>query len=101
MAPGRATERLIATAMERPGKLVPFPSAALPRPRARPAALRRRIAVLTALAASLALGVYLGASGQTEWLTPPLLAAEPPESLSAELDVLDGTLQLFEEHVDP
>jgi hypothetical protein len=56
---------------------------------------------MIALAASLALGIYLGASGQTDWLTSPLLAEESPEYLTAELDVLDGTLQLFEEHTQP
>jgi hypothetical protein len=53
------------------------------------------------LAASLALGIYLGASGQSDWLTPPLLAEESPEYMSAQLDVLDGTLQLFEDHTEP
>lgn len=101
VAPAMATERLIHAANERPGKVVSFAPAARPQPRARQAALPRRIAVLAALAASLALGVYLGATGQTDWLTPPVLAAEPPETLSAELDVLEGTLRLLEENVEP
>jgi hypothetical protein len=101
VVPGREAERLIAAVNEKPRRVVSLRPGALSRPRARRTALPRRMAVLTALAASLALGVYLGASGQTNWLTPPLLAAEPPESLSAELDVLNGTLQLFEEHGEP
>ena len=70
-------------------------------PHTRRAAMPSRLAAMIALAASLALGLYLGASGQADWLTSPLLAEESTEYLTAELDVLDGTLQLFEEHTQP
>jgi hypothetical protein len=101
VAPAAAADRLVASASQTPGNVVAFarlgatPSAA---PRT---ALSSRLAVATSLAASLAFGIYLGASGQSDWLTPPLPAEESPEYLSAELDVLDGTLQLFEDHTDP
>jgi len=57
--------------------------------------------VFTALAASLAFGLYLGASGRSDWPTPPLLAEESPEYLTAELDLLVGTLQVFEDNMEP
>jgi hypothetical protein len=99
VAPAEAAERLAAM-VDDVSTVVPFaqrPQA----PHTRRAGLPGRLAALTALAASLALGIYLGASGQTDWLTSPLLAEESPEYLTAELDVLDGTLQLFEEHTQP
>lgn len=97
--PAAATDRLVASVNDLPGRVVTF----TPReqaPHSRRAALPRRLAVLTALAASLALGLFLGASGHSEWLTTPLLAEDPPEYLSAELDVLDGTLRLFEDEME-
>jgi hypothetical protein len=101
VAPAAAAQRLVAHVDETPGNVVAFAPrgakrAAAPRPR-----LSGRLAVAASLAASLALGIYLGASGQSDWLTPPLLAEESPEYMSAELDVLDGTLQLFEDHTEP
>lgn len=94
VAPAGAAERLLARTEPVPPGIVPF---------ARPSltGVRGRLTVLTALAASLALGLYLGASGQVDGLTPPLLAEESPEYLSAELDVLDGTLQLFADQIEP
>jgi hypothetical protein len=99
VAPAGAAERLIARVDDGPS-VVQFARRAQAPHMAR-AALPGRLAALTALAASLALGIYLGASGQTDWLTSPLLAEESPEYLTAELDVLDGTQQLFEEHTQP
>jgi hypothetical protein len=99
VAPAGAAERLAAR-VDDVSTVVPFarrPQA----PHTRRAALPGRLAAMVALAASLALGIYLGASGQADWLTSPLLAEELPEYLTAELDVLDGTLQLFEEHTQP
>lgn len=101
IAPTGAAQRLIARAEDVPGKVVSFNRRDVAGPNARQTVLPRRLAVLTALAASLALGFYLGANGQGDWLTPPLLAEESPEYLSAELDVLDGTLQFFEDHMEP
>lgn len=100
-APAGAAERLVARVDALPGKVVPIARPAQARAPTRRAALPRRLAVLSALAASLALGLYLGASGRGDWLTPPLLAEESPENMSAEFDVLDSTLQLFEDHVEP
>jgi hypothetical protein len=99
VAPAGAAERLIAR-VDDGANVVQFARRAQA-PHTRRAALPGRLAAMIALAASLALGIYLGASGQTDWLTSPLLAEESPEYLTAELDVLDGTLQLFEEHTQP
>ena len=101
VAPVGAAERLIARIDGVPGNVTTFDRRGKARPPVRRAALPGRLAVLTALAASLALGLYLGATGQTEWLVPPVLAEETPEYLSAELDVLDGTLELFEDQMEP
>jgi hypothetical protein len=101
VAPAGAAQRLVASVDEAPGVVVSFARHAAVGPQTQPTALPGRLAALTALAASLALGLYLGASGQVDWLTPPMLAEESPEYMSAELDVLDGTLQLFEDHTDP
>ena len=100
-APVAAAERLIASIADVPGKVVTFAPREQELMQARRAALPRRLAVPMALAASLALGLYLGASGRSDWLTAPLLAEEPQEYLTAELDVLDGTVQLFEDQVEP
>ena len=99
VAPAGAAER-IAVRVDDVSTVVPFSQRARA-PHTRRAALPGRLAAMIALAASLALGLYLGASGQADWLTSPLLAEESPEYLTAELDVLDGTLQLFEEHTQP
>ena len=99
VAPPGTAERLIAR-VDDGRSVVQFAQRAQARHAGR-AALPGRLAAMIALAASLALGLYLGASGQTDWLTSPLLAEESPEYLTAELDVLDGTLQLFEEHTQP
>lgn len=103
--PTAAMDRLVArirdeAITEAPDNVVAFSrrGATLAAPRT---ALSGRLAIATSLAASLALGIYLGASGQIDWLTPPLLAEESPEYMSAELDVLDGTLELFEDHTNP
>jgi hypothetical protein len=108
VAPAAAADRLVArieavdeAVEEAPGNVVAFARHGATRPAAARTGLSGRLAVATSLAASLALGIYLGASGQSDWLTPPLLAEESPEYMSAELDVLDGTLQLFEDHTDP
>lgn len=98
-APATAAERLIAS-VEAPGTIVTFARHGVERRIARRTALSSRLAIAISLAASLALGIYLGASGQSDWLTPPLLAEDSPEYMSAQLDVLDGTLQLFEDHTD-
>jgi len=98
-APAGAVDRLVARVDGLPGKIVPIARPGRARAHARRAALPRRLAVLSALAASLALGLYLGASGRGDWLTPPLLAEESPENMSSELDVLDSTVQLFEDHI--
>jgi len=101
VAPTGAAERLIARADDVLGKVVFFARRRRARPDTRRAGLPRRLVVFTALAASLAFGLYLGASGRSDRLTPPMLAEESPEYLSAELDVLDGTLQLFEDNMEP
>jgi hypothetical protein len=101
VVPAGSAERLIARVDDGPDNVVSFVRHGQARPPSRQAALPGRLAVLTTLAASLALGLYLGATGQTDWLTPPLLAEESPEYLSAELDVLDRTLQLLEDHMEP
>lgn len=101
VAPPGAAQRLIARVDDAPGNVVSLARRRLARPHLRQAALPRRLVVFTALAASLALGLYLGASGRSDWLTPPLLAEESPEYLSAELDLLDGTLEVFEDHTEP
>ena len=106
VAPSAAADRLVArieeeAVAEAPGNVVTFARHGATPPAAPRSALSGRLAVATSLAASLALGIYLGATGQSDWLTPPLLAEESPEYMSAELDVLDGTLQLFEDHTDP
>jgi hypothetical protein len=100
VAPPGAAERLIARVDDRPGKVVSLAQRRRAKPERR-AVLPRRLAVFTALAASLAFGLYLGASGRSDWLTPPLLAQESPEYLSAELDLLNGTLQVFEDNMEP
>jgi hypothetical protein len=100
VAPAAAADRLVASVSETPGNVIVF-DLGTRRSLGRRTTLSARLAVATSLAASLALGIYLGASGQSNWLTPPLLAEESPEYMSAELDVLDGTLQLFEDHTDP
>jgi hypothetical protein len=99
VAPAGAAERLIAR-VDDGANVVQFARRAQA-PHTRRAALPGRLAAMIALAASLALGIYLGASGQADWLTSPLLAEESPEYLTAELDVLGGTQQLFEEHTQP
>ena len=99
-APPGAAERLIGKFEVRPGKVVSLAQLRRAQPQGR-ASLPRRLAVFTALAASLAFGLYLGASGRSDWLTPPLLAEESPEYLSAELDLLNGTLQVFEDNMEP
>ncbi len=106
VAPPAAADRLVAriedeAVAEAPGNVVVFTRHGAERPAAPRTALSGRLAVATSLAASLVLGIYLGASGQSDWLTPPLLAEESPEYMSAELDVLDSTLQLFEDHTRP
>ena len=101
VAPAEALERLMARAGDRPGNVATFIGRARTGPPMGRAVLPGRIAALTALAASLALGLYLGASGRGDWLTTPLLAEEAPEYLTAEVDVVDGTMQLFEEHMEP
>jgi hypothetical protein len=101
VAPAAAADRLVAGVSETPGNVVAFARLGATPPAAPRTTLSSRLAVATSLAASLVLGIYLGASGQSDWLTPPLLAEESPEYMSAELDVLDGTLQLFEDHTDP
>lgn len=101
VAPAAAADRLVTSVREATGNIVAFDLHATTRPPARRTTLSGRLAVATSLAASLIFGIYLGASGQSDWLTPPLLAEESPEYMSAQLDVLDGTLQLFEDHTDP
>ncbi|HUE46367.1 MAG TPA: hypothetical protein VMO81_08965 [Aestuariivirgaceae bacterium] len=101
VAPAAAANRLVARVHEVPGNVVAFDLHATTRSPGRRTSLSGRLAIATALAASLVFGIYLGASGQSDWLTPPLLAEESPEYMSAQLDVLDGTLQLFEDHTDP
>jgi hypothetical protein len=101
VAPAAAADRLVASVAGAPGNVVAFTRHGEKQPAVPRIALSGRFAVATALAASLALGIYLGASGQSDWLTPPLPAEESPEYMSAQLDVLDGTLQLFEDHTDP
>jgi hypothetical protein len=98
MAPAGAADR-IARLADVSGDVVSFARRGRVPSRAKRAVLPGRLAVLTALAASLALGLYLGANGQGDWLIPPLPAEDSPEYLSAELNVLDGTLQLFEDHM--
>ena len=100
-APAGAAERLIARLDDLPGIVVSWARRDRARTRLWRAVLPGRVAVATALAASLALGFYLGASGNSDWLTPPVLAEESAEYLSAELDVLDGTLRLIEDHIEP
>ncbi|MFW6076153.1 MAG: hypothetical protein ACOC71_00240 [Hyphomicrobiales bacterium] len=100
-APAAAADRLVASVSQTPGNVVAFARHGATPPAAPRTALSSRLAVATSLAASLVLGIYLGASGQSDWLTAPLTAEESPEYMSAELDVLDGTLQLFEDHTDP
>ncbi len=99
MPPG-AAERLIAKINVRPGNVVSLAHRRRARPQGR-TGLPRRLAVFTALAASLAFGLYLGASGRSDWLTLSLLAEESPEYMSAELDLLNGTLQVFEDNIEP
>ena len=101
VAPAAAADRLVASVEEAPGNVVAFARHGTRHSPEQRTTLSGRLAVATSLAASLALGIYLGASGQSDWLTPPLLAEESPEYMTAELDVLDGTLQLFEDHTDP
>lgn len=100
-APMAAAHRLVASIAEAPDNVVAFDLHGTRHGPRRETTLSGRLAIATSLAASLAFGIYLGASGQSDWLTPPLLAEETPEYMSAELDVLDGTLQLFEDHTDP
>ena len=106
IAPTAAADRLVARIEDEavtaaPDNVVAFARRGAAPPAAQGTALSGRLAIATSLAASLALGIYLGASGQIDWLTPPLLAEESPEYMSAELDVLDGTLELFEDHTNP
>lgn len=101
VAPAGAARRLIARLDDLPGVVVPLARRDRAWPRPWRAVLPGRVAIATALAASLALGFYLGASGRSDWLTPPALAEESPEYLSAELDVLDGTLQVIEDQMEP
>jgi len=101
VAPATAAHRLVTSVKEAPGNIVPFDRHAATHSPARRMTLSGRLAIATSLAASLVFGIYLGASGQSDWLTPPPLAEESPEYMSAQLDVLDGTLQLFEDHTDP
>jgi hypothetical protein len=101
VAPTAAAHRLVASVAGAPGNVIAFDLHATTRSPAQRTTLSSRLAVATSLAASLVFGIYLGASGQSDWLTPPLLAEESPEYMSAQLDVLDGTLQLFEDHTDP
>ncbi|HUF44152.1 MAG TPA: hypothetical protein VMN43_02320 [Aestuariivirgaceae bacterium] len=98
LAPAGAADR-IARLADASGKVVSVVRQGRVRRHAMRAVLPGRLAALTALAASLALGLYLGANGQGDWLIPPLPAEDSPEYLSAELNVLDGTLQLFEDHM--
>ena len=98
LAPAGAADR-IARLADASGKVVSVVRQGRVRRQAKRAVLTGRLAALTALAASLALGLYLGANGQGDWLIPPLPAEDSPEYLSAELNVLDGTLQLFEDHM--
>jgi hypothetical protein len=100
VAPPGAAERLIARIDDGLGKVVSLANRRRAQPPGR-AGMPRRLAVFTALAASLAFGLYLGASGRSDWLTPPLFAEESPEYLSAELDLLNGTLQVFEDNMEP
>jgi hypothetical protein len=100
-APAAVANRLVAGVTGAPGNVAAFDLHATARSPARRTTFSGRLAVAMSLAASLVLGIYLGASGQSDWLTPPLLAEESPEYMTAELDVLDGTLQLFEDHTDP
>jgi hypothetical protein len=97
--PAGAADRLIAGAAGDPGKVVPIARHTRERPQPVPATMPSGLAALSALAASLAFGLYLGASGYGDWLIPPLLA-EDSEYLTAEFDVLDTTLQLFEDEME-
>jgi hypothetical protein len=101
VAPAAAAHRLVATVHEVPVNVVAFDLHATTCSTGRQTTVFGRLAIATSLAASLVFGIYLGASGQSDWLTPPLLAEESPEYMSVQLDVLDGTLQLFEDHTDP
>jgi hypothetical protein len=101
VAPAAAADRLVAGATGASGNVVAFDRHEARHAPGRRTAFSGRLAVAMSLAASLVLGIYLGASGRSDWLTPPLLAEESPEYMTAELDVLDGTLQLFEDHTDP
>jgi hypothetical protein len=98
--PAGAVERLIARAAGVAGEVVPFARHARERPQPMRAAMPGGLAALSALAASLALGLYLGASGHGDWLIPPLLVEDSSEYLTAEFDVLDTTLQLFEDDIE-
>lgn len=99
-SPAGAAERLVARVAEEPGRVVSFAARAREQPPPTPAALPGRLAAAAALAASLLLGLYLGASGQGDWLVPPLLADESPNDMAAEFDVLDPTLPLFEDDME-
>jgi hypothetical protein len=101
IAPAESANRVVAGTIGASVNVVAFDLHATTRSPARRTTLSGRLAVTTSLAASLVFGIYLGASGQSDWLTLPLLAEESPEYMSAQLDVLDGTLQLFEDHTDP
>lgn len=98
--PAGAAERLVAKVANEPSRVVPFAARAEGRPQPRRAAMPGTLAALSALAASLALGLYLGASGQGDWMIPPQLAEEPAEDLIAEFDILDPTLQFFEDEME-
>lgn len=101
VAPAAAARRLVATVHEVPVNIVAVGLHATTCSTGRRTTVFGPLAIATSLAASLVFGIYLGGSGQSDWLTPPLPAEESPEYMSAQLDVLDGTLQLFEDHTDP
>lgn len=70
--------------------------AAEQRPVIRPGA----IAAISALAASLILGIYIGATGLAQGVLPQMLTGNGGEIFSAELEMVDGTQQLFPDEME-
>lgn len=102
--PAGAHRRVVAMADKLPGgdasaKLVPIrPARRQPGPDR--LSVPSRLTAISALAASLALGLYLGATGLSQGLMPALVTGNETSDGLAELEVIEGTLALFEEQVD-